>query len=343
MKFSIKNVLYYISFVVSIILIYGVYDYIFNKPLIETFDFDRGKILDVYTKYNIKIDTKKETLTKGNQTISYANKFNNVISRYFAKNKSQVNELLEEHGIPVCKQLTWDNKKNNSCNIKIINNKMSYPIVVKPRSGEKGKHVYTDIYSNAELVKKIKILKDCGKNDIIIEQQEQGEKYRIFIINQTVIYVRHDLSPFVIGDGINTIDNLIKNNNRNIPLPVVYIDKELINRQGYNINDVVEKNRKIIISNVAGSSNGSMLKIIDNSEVNKTNMKMFIDASRLLKLNNCGIDYITKDISVPYTIQGKIIEINSSPGFVRPESIFENETVINRLVNALFNKPKLYK
>ena len=79
MKFSIKNVLYYIAFVTSIILVYGIYDYIMNKPLVETFDFDRGNILDVYTKYNIKIDTKKETLTKGNKTISYANKFNSII------------------------------------------------------------------------------------------------------------------------------------------------------------------------------------------------------------------------------------------------------------------------
>lgn len=333
----------YIKTVIIILLLAFIY-FIYKRltyKVIETFDFDMGQIMDVYPKYNIKIDIVKETLTKGNQTISYTNKFNSAMSRYFSKNKSEVNDLLEEHGIPVCKQLSWDNTKDNSYNIKKIKKEIPYPIVVKPRSGEKGKHVYTDIYNDEVLMKTITLLQDSRKKDIIIEQQEPGEKYRIFILNQTVIYIRKDSSPFVIGDGINTINKLIKKNNDTEPLPVVYIDKALIKRQGYNMDDVVEKNKKIIISNVAGASNGSRLKIVDNSEVNKTNMKMFIDASKLLKLNNCGIDYITKDISIPYNIQGKIIEINSSPGFVRPVSIFDDEKLINRLVDALF-KPKLY-
>ena len=118
-----------VIFVLFLIFLYFVYKRLTYK-VIETFEFDKGRIMDVYTKYNIKIDVKKETLTRGNQTISYANHFNSTISIYFAKNKSQMNKLLEEHNLPVCKQLTWDNKKNDSFNIVKINQEMSYPIVI---------------------------------------------------------------------------------------------------------------------------------------------------------------------------------------------------------------------
>ena len=56
--------------------------------------------------------------------------------------------------------------------------------------------------------------------------------------------------------------------------------------------------------------------------------------SKIFKLNFCGIDYITNDLSTPYYFSdGNILEVNTKPGF---EGILENNP--SNFFNILFNK-----
>jgi len=310
-----------------------------NHSNIESMTVMSSKMKEIYTKYNIKIDSKNQTLTKDNQTISYKNNLNSQKARAFASNKTNVNLLLSKHKMPICKLVTWNNSYSDSVNLKTINRELTFPVIVKPQSGEKGWNVFTDLYNNEDVMHKINILKQDRVDKIILEEQAFGEKYRILIINQRVIFIRKDTIPAVSGDGIHTLDALIKNFNVvNKEHPIQTIDKNVIKRQGYDMNSVVEKSKKVNVSHVVGVSNGSFEELIDISKVNKETMKMFVDISKILDLNVCGLDYIAKDLRVPYTVDGKFIEVNANPGISR--KILNHEEIAERVIDALFMDKK---
>ena len=66
---------------------------------------------------------------------------------------------------------------------------------------------------------------------------------------------------------------------------------------------------------------------------------MFKEINKILTFNLCGIDYITKDLSIPYYNSGKIIEVNVTPGIT--VKFLEKKSVANRFIDALF-LPKKY-
>ena len=341
MKFSIKNVLYYISFVVSIILIYGVYDYIFNKPLVETLTqrLVEDDLLEFYKKYNIKVDKKNNTLIKNNKVVYY-NNLNTLHAKLFCKNKFNVSTLLQENNIPNCKMIKWSNKLSNVANIKIINAALKFPLVIKPISNQEGRDVITDINDNNSLVKNVKHLNNIkGEYNIMIEEQHFGNKYRIFILNNKFVVVKKESPPIIVGDGKSTIQKLINNYHViNNTKPIVHINESLIDKQGYVMNDILENKKQINVTNVVSPSNGSNEDFIDINSINKVNLQMFLNVCRLLKLNICGIDFITKDINIPYTICGKIIEVNAGPGISTP--LLGNKDATNRLAEALFSEKR---
>ena len=106
------------------------------------------------------------------------------------------------------------------------------------------------------------------------------------------------------------------------------------------MDGIVENKKKITVSHVASAANGSDEIVMDISKLNMSTHKMLIDVSKLLKFNICGIDYITKDLSLPYDVDGKVIEVNSSPGL--SEQVISNKDIIDRLIDALFS-PMQYK
>ena len=331
------NIIKILIFVLMLSMgIFLLYRYVIYRTVVEPMIFDGKYIRNIYSKYNIKINTSKKTLTKGKQTISYYNFTNSLMSAIFANNKYNVNKLLSSFDLPVCKQLKWINNMSVNDNIKIINNELKYPLIIKPASGERGFDVLTDIHDNDLLIHSVRGLQNKGINEIVIEQQSIGEKYRILIINQYIIYVKYENVPIIIGDGKSTIRQLIKKYpDIHKTSPIKHINETLIKQQGYKINSILENSREIRVTNVISASNGSNESIVDPTKINEVNNKMFIDVSKALKLNCCGIDYITPDLSIPYTTAGNIIEVNSGPGIT--ENLLSKPKIHNALIDALFS------
>lgn len=334
--YNIKNILFFLALCMTIFITYL---YVIRRPVVEPMVFTGNNIKKAYSKYNIKINTSNKTLTKGEQTISYDNYTNSLMSLLFAMDKRNVNELLSSHNLPVCKQMRWVNELSNKENLKLINKELKYPLVIKPQSGEKGTGVLTDIRDNDMLVQNIHNLLKQNINQIIIEEQTIGEKYRIFIVNQRIIFMKHENIPIIIGDGKSTIRQLIKQYpDIHKTNEIKYINENLIKEQGYKIDSVLENSKEIRVTNVISPVNGSSEIMVDPAKINEENTKMFIDVSKTLKLNLCGIDYVTPDLNTPYTIAGNIIEVNSCPGI--SEKVLSDTKIEGALIDALFSPSK---
>lgn len=345
-KYIKKNYSFWIKVIAILAFAYGIKKYFFTKDLTIDKLFQEVYLVKLYKIFNIKIDKKNKTLTNNNNTISYHN-INGHIPKKIIGNKKVINDLLLKNNMPVCKNIRWNDNISDTQNIKIINKEMKFPIVIKPIYGKQGYGVKTDINDNEFLLKNIKALKKNKgkkikiKKGIIIEEQEIGEKYRIFILNGKIIYVKHDTIPIIIGNGTTSIRNLIKNyhiTNKNVK-PIVHINEDLILNQGYSLDSILENNKQIKVASSISRGNGSKDIMIELSKVHPDNLKMFIETSKIIRYNLCGIDYVTKDLNTPYHIYGKIIEVNSEPGI--NETMVKNTSIFKRLVDALFS-PRMY-
>ena len=342
MKYINKYSKYIIVFI--IILAFLILYYLYfnkNKSIRCLVFFTSNSMKNEFDKHNINyryIDNDFE-ISKNNKSYKLC-EINPDESKKLSNDKYKTNLLLSKNSINVCNFYLWDNRNNDEINVKNINSKLKFPVVIKYLHGQKGEDVFINIYTNKEIINKIEYLKNKNKNKIIIEQQEFGDKYRIFVSFNKVIYVQKHNIPQIIGDGKTTIYDLIKEypshelqKQNNIKLyPIKNIDKNLIKNQGYNLHDVLEENKKLYATSIINYHNGSIIEDIDMNKVHQSNIVMFKNINNIIGLNISGIDFITNNISMPNN--GKVIEVNAGPGY----DLIKHKEIINKtLLDSLFN------
>ena len=321
-------VYYLLFFVLFLIYIFQIAKpTVMNHPLIEPMVFD-SEIMkkNVYSKHNITLDGKNKTLTQNNKTIHYDNNFNNLDAIKIANDKRLTNQVLSQHHLPVCNFYIYDNKLSIDENIQKMNKSVNFPIVVKYALGEKGNFVYTDIQNNEQAVKKIKYLLD-NKKAILVEEQAVGDKFRIFVLNDEIVYISRDNPPIIKGDGKSTVLQLIKK----YTIPIKNYDEDLIKTQGYTLESILPDGKSLKVTNVINFSNGANLEIIPIDSVHPDNIALFKNINKIMNLKMNGIDFITPSLNIPNV--GKIIEVNPFPGFAKVNLL---PSVVDRFVKALF-------
>jgi cyanophycin synthetase len=238
--------------------------------------------------------------------------FNNKKSHYTAKNKPLSNSIFQENNIPVpYHQIITEENMNHYLN---HSNNLNYPVVLKPVDGMQGTDVNTFI-KNPEQFKKILIKLLTKYNKVMLENQVYGDNYRIFVFNDTVIDVIKREQPYVIGNGMDTVYELINKKNseqtRNNLFPTNNLDWDYIKEQGFQKDSIPESNKKIFITNTINFHNGANPVRVPINTISKDNIDLFIKAHQLIDLECSGIDYMSNDITVPYYMNdGHIIEIN---------------------------------
>ena len=116
----------------------------------------------------------------------------------------------------------WNNNISKYENIKIIEKKIKYPLVIKPTNGEQGKDVNVNINSREDV---FNIINKLSKkyNRIVIEKYLSGDNYRILVYKNKIIGVLKLTKPYIIGDGKNTISQLI-NLTKNTFIKIIIIN-----------------------------------------------------------------------------------------------------------------------
>ena len=302
-----------INYLIIIIILLIIFCNIKPEGLIK---FNSNEIKKYYNKNNIKIDPENKYLISGDKSIYYPNHFNTVKGIKLSDDKIKTKKIIEKNGISTPKYYKWNNFFGDSYNMKNIK-KLKKPIVIKPIYGTYGINVHMDINSNKEAYDIIKKLLKENKN-IIIEEQVRGNVYRILVFNDEIISVYKKEPPYVTGTGIHTLDDLITI--KNIEKKslngkfVKNIDKNIINEQGYSLNDIIPIDTKIILSNVANVNNGAEITLEDIDNIHPTNIEMFKKINKICKLNYNGIDFITYDLAIPYDDYGYFLENNARAG-----------------------------
>ena len=294
---------------------------------------------------NYEIDYEKKEIKKcdnnGCQTKSYVKHFNTPEAVKLARDKFGTSSILNKHGIPIPKYLKIDLNPYSVDKIKsqMSNSSIIYPVVIKPIHGTFGIDVETDIQSDSEL----KDLLEKYKNkydDLMLEEQIPGDCYRIFVFNDAIIDVIKREKPFIIGDGVKTVKQLIDIRNKEQIEQGFFETKNVstlfMKKQGVGPETVLPNGKKIFISNVINMHNGARISRIPLMNIPDVNKELFLKVNKSLNITCSGLDYLSEDITVPYSAnRGTILEVNGTPDTDIHQKI-ENDHFFKEIVNNIF-------
>lgn len=149
-----------------------------------------------------------------------------------ACDKMMTKKLLKNACIPVAQGDVADNIDEV---IKVCK-EIGYPVVIKPVDGNQGRGVTVNIKNEKEAILAYNIASKINKK-VIVEKYIEGKDYRVLVVNGKVCAASLRVPPFVTGDGVHSIKELIDIENMNPqrgyghekPLTKIIVDDVTIN------------------------------------------------------------------------------------------------------------------
>lgn len=237
-----------------------------------------------------------------------------------AGNKHLVKQLLSDHGIPVPGGDIAYSEEAAVVTACLI----GFPVVVKPFDGNQGKGVILNL-SNEEQVRHAYQEASRYSKAVIVERFISGRDYRVLVVGGKVSAVAERTPPFITGDGLHTIEELVEMENRNPlrgedhekPLTKIKLDStavRVLHRNGLATHSIPEDGVRVVLRDNGNLSTGGTAREC-TEEIHPANADIAIRAARALGLDIAGIDMMLDDISTSlYACQGAIIEVNAAPG-----------------------------
>ena len=255
---------------------------------------------------------------------------NHTASSDIAKDKDYAKFFMKKRGYPVAEGKTifsdsWAKAiggKRTISNADKFAKKLGYPLIVKPNSKSQGVDVML-IWNKKELISALrKVFK--GDRVAIIERYMPGHDYRIVVLDKDIISAYERLPLSATGDGKNSIINLLKKKQKlfkknNRDTRINFSDPRIkmkLRRQGFSLNTILPKNKKVyLLDNANLSTGGDSVDV--TSAIHSGFYKIATNLTRDMGLRIAGVDImvrkgdITKD---PKNCSYYIIEINAAPG-----------------------------
>jgi cyanophycin synthetase len=199
------------------------------------------------------------------------------------------------------------------------------PLVVKPAANTgSGAGVSTGVTTRHQLRAAVAWARAFGPR-MLIEEQLDGDCYRILMMDSKVLDVVLRHPPTIVGDGVSTVGQLMRRENR-LRLKagtaraqvLIRLDPDLRNTlagQGLSLRSRPEKGQVVILKRVI-NDNGRR----ENSSAEGRLCPAIIEAARraaeTLGARLVGVDIICRDPSMPLKRSGgAILEVNTTPGF----------------------------
>jgi cyanophycin synthetase len=242
----------------------------------------------------------------------------NAIAVELAQDKEETKARLAMHGIPVPQGKVVYSLKEA---LKAAD-ELGQPVVVKPVNGHQGEAVTLEVSTREEMKTAFDAARKLS-SAVLIEETYAGQNYRVLIVGGRMVAASERVLPQVIGDGTNSIRDLIAHENRNPlrgdghekPLTKIKVDAEVITHlqhAGMTLDTVPARDQSITLSHRSNLSIGATAQDVTD-KVHPTIARLCERAARLIGLDVCGVDLVIPDIATPIT-SGGVIEVNASPG-----------------------------
>ncbi|MES2633029.1 MAG: acetate--CoA ligase family protein [Pseudomonadota bacterium] len=239
-----------------------------------------------------------------------------ALSAALARSKSLTASVLALHGLPV----PVHKMVANAQEAVDAAHALGYPVVVKPDDQDGGMGVYAGLETD-EQVRQCYAQAASISPKVLVETHIQGQDFRITVDNGKVVKAIGRTPGGVMGDGQQTIEELIESlaaakpalrgNNTTVQLDDEA--RELLAGRGMTASSVPAAGEFIVLRRRANMSTGGTSRDVIG-ELHPDNARLSIRAAQALRLDLAGIDLIIPDVSVSWMdCKAAICEVNSQP------------------------------
>lgn len=220
------------------------------------------------------------------------------------------------------------------------------PVVVKPRDGNHGRGVTTELMMREDVASAYKLALDEGSG-VIVERFVRGNEHRLLVVGGRVVAAARGESASVLGDGKSTVTELIDNQINTDPrrgttdadpLNLILLDDDAavsfeLQRQGFKPDSIPAKGKEVLIQR-----NGNVA--FDVTDLVHPSIAAAAElAARIVGLDIAGVDMVIEDVSRPLSEQqAAIVEVNAGPGLLMHLKPADGEArpVGRAIVDSLF-------
>ncbi|NJK56927.1 MAG: cyanophycin synthetase [Pleurocapsa sp. SU_5_0] len=247
-----------------------------------------------------------------------------ILAVELACDKEGTKNILGNAGVPVPKGTVIEYLNELEQAIADVG---GFPIVIKPLDGNHGRGITININSVEEAEVAYDLASDASKTrSVIVEQYYQGNDHRVLVIDNKVVAVAERVPAHVIGNGKNTIKELIdltnqdsrRGNGHDNVLTKIIVDQTslaVLKKQGYDLDSVLPTQAVAYLRATANLSTGGVA-IDRTDEIHPRNIWLAQRVAKIIGLDIAGIDIVTSDISKPLNeTKGVVVEVNAAPGF----------------------------
>ena len=237
--------------------------------------------------------------------------------------KEDTHNLLKDLGLPVPLQIMVRSERDCVRAARRI----GYPVVVKPLDANHGRGVSINLNDDQQVAAAhAKALESARGRNVLVESYVEGLDHRMLVVNNELVAVAKRVPGHVVGDGRQTIEQLIAEVNldprRGIGhekvltrLQLDHQAERLMSKAGNDKDTVLPEGEIFYLRSTANLSTGGTA--IDMTDVvHPDNREMAQRAVQAVGLDVGGVDFLTEDISRSYKeVGGAIVEVNAAPGF----------------------------
>lgn len=241
-----------------------------------------------------------------------------------ASDKELTRRLLDEAGVPVPR----GGAAATLAEALDLFAELGPPVVVKPRQGRQGTHVFLGVDTPDALRAAFEAATAAG-DDAVVERELTGRDYRVLTVGGKIVAAAERVAAHVVGDGATDIDGLIARANEDprrgdghtralTRLTVDDVALTLLRRQGLDVAAVPAAGQVVALRENANlSTGGTSVDVTDL--VHPSVADLCRRAAAIVGLDIAGLDLRLPSIAAPLPptgslADGGVIEVNAAPG-----------------------------
>ncbi|MEU0554478.1 cyanophycin synthetase [Dactylosporangium sp. NPDC006015] len=241
-----------------------------------------------------------------------------------ASDKELTRRLLDEAGVPV----PTGGAAASLAEALDIFAELGPPVVVKPRQGRQGMHVFLGV-DTPDALRAAYEAATAGGDDAVVERELTGRDYRVLTVGGKVVAAAERVAAHVVGDGATDVAGLIARANEDPrrgdgharALTRIVVDDvalTLLRRQGVAVDTVPAAGQVVRLRENANlSTGGTSVDVTDDVHPSVADLCRRVAA--IVGLDIAGLDLRLPSIAEPLPptgglAGGGVIEVNAAPG-----------------------------
>ena len=246
--------------------------------------------------------------------------YNSLQVRKASRSKKQAREMFEKHDIPHARGTLFFNPITAHRFAK----EHGFPLCIKPDVSGFSRGSHFPINNYRELWKAALLVKVWWPGSIV-EQYLLGSNYRVLATETDLVSVIQRYPPFVDGNGRDSIEKLIDDENAVresmglyptiYPIPKTPATVAYLKKSARTLNTIPAVGERVYTFNRVALAPGGIIETIDQSTIPAANRELFLKVIKAFDARLFGIDVIFEEgIDKDYREQRCIfLEVNSRP------------------------------